>query len=210
MLQMLSVGVMMTNPYVDELIGQLANSDGVVRNQAKIHLAAMGEEAIDPLIQVMRSGSERMKWEAANVLCQFENARCIEPMLEALTSSSLMLQHVAIEALERYNLSSLVPALIRLLPSCHCSVQARIANLLGKTGDQRAVHPLMDLLPKTDSSLLRLSIIQALGVLGDPQAIELIRAFQDDEDPHVRKRARAALLRLETYRSFGSDQATNE
>ena len=54
----------------------------------------------------------------------------------------------------------------------------------------------MQLLPKAEAGSLRYTIIQTLGVLGDPQAIDLIRNYLDDPDHHVRSRAEVALDRL--------------
>jgi HEAT repeat protein len=75
-------------------------------------------------------------------------------------------------------------------------VQLQIVGSLEKIGSRRAVATLMTLLRETDSSALRHTLIQALGIIGDPQAADLIRSFQDDEDYHVRKRVAAALERL--------------
>ena len=56
----------------------------------------------------------------------------------------------------------------------------------------------MALLKNAESGALRYTIIQALGVIGDPQAIDLIRSYQNDEDHHVRNRVEIALSRLES------------
>ncbi len=182
---------------MSELIAQLGHSDPMLSKQANIALVEMGATVIEPLIKAILEGSEDLRWQAANVLFQLNDPRCIEPMLEALKSPNLMLEHIAVEALQRFDLSALVPALIQALPSSHCSVQARIVTLLEATGDQQAVAPLAALLETSDSSLLRLSIIQALGTLGSPHVIEAIRPFLHDEDTHVQKRARRVLECLE-------------
>ncbi len=182
---------------MSELIAQLGHSDPMVSKQANTALVEMGATVIKPLINAILEGSENLRWQAANVLFQLNDPCCIEPMLEALKSPNLMLEHIAVEALQQFDLSALVPALIQALPNSHCSVQARIVTLLESAGDQQAVEPLVKLLETTDSSLLRLSIIQALGTLGSVQVMDAIKAFLDDEDTHVQKRARCVMEFLE-------------
>jgi len=65
----------------------------------------------------------------------------------------------------------------------------------------------MEILSTTPSSDLQHTIIQTLGVLGDARAAELIRSFQHHENHHIRKRAQAALLRLESQ-SSSSDHSS--
>ncbi len=182
---------------MSELIARLGHSDPMLAKQANIALVEMGATVIEPLINAILEGSENLRWQAANVLFQLNDPSCIQPMLEALKSPNLMLEHIAVEALQRYDLLALVPPLIQALPNSHCSVQARIVTLLESAGDQQAVEPLVKLLQTTDSSLLRLSIIQALGTLGGPQVMDAIKAFLDDEDTHVQKRARRVMEFLE-------------
>lgn len=187
----------MNNNLMSDLIAQLGHSDPMLAKQANIALVEMGATVIEPLIKAILEGSDELRWQAANVLFQLNDPRCIEPMLEALKSPNLMLEHIAVEALQRFDLSALVPALIQALPNSHCSVQARIVTLLESAGDQQAVEPLVKLIETTDSSLLRLSIIQALGTLGSVQVMDTIKTFLDDDDTHVQKRARRVMEFLE-------------
>jgi HEAT repeat protein len=182
---------------LSELLNKLSSSDVRVRIRTKESLLAMGAAVIEPLIELARKDAGRASWEAASVLAQIDDPRCLELMIDSLTTKDLMLGHIAVDALEKQQPPRIITALINALPVAHHTLQPRIVGALEKAGDPQAVRPLMDLLGKTDSSLLRLCAIQALGVLGDVQAIDLIRLFENNEDHHVQKRARIALQRLD-------------
>lgn len=195
----------MNDTLMSELITQLDHSDSQISQQAKVALLQMGAVVVEPLIKVVLGESENLRSQAADILFQLDDPRCIEPMLEALKSPNLMLEHIAIEVLQRFDVRELAPALIQALPHCHCSAQARIVMLLENAGDSQVVPPLVRLLETTESSLLRLCIIQTLRTFGGRQVIEAIRAFLDDKDTHVQKRARSVLEYLENRKdSFNS------
>jgi HEAT repeat protein len=97
---------------------------------------------------------------------------------------------------DRRAVDPLIDALNNALPS----MQITIAQALGRLRDGRSVSPLIECLHKADSSSVRYTIIEALGELGDPHAINAIRQFRDDPDHHVQRRVETAL------RNLGHDQ----
>ncbi len=180
---------------IAELIEDLDSIDMEVREQAKVHLLELGSVAVAPLIETLRSQSGNKSWGAAHLLGRFNDPRCVQPLQEALYSSNLLVGHAAACALERYG-ETAVPSLVNALSDNHFLTKLQIVSVLERIGCQRAVVPLMQLLQIAESPTMRYTIIQALGVLGDPQAVDLIRSFRDDEDHHVRKRVCIALNRL--------------
>ena len=186
----------MTEEDILRLIEDLDSPDRTVRLQAKEQLTAIGSDAVEPLIEAMRGESIRKGYEAADVLGLIDDERWLGPMAEALTSRNFMLGQMAVSALETHP-EYAVKAFIRALPDCHTMVQPTIVGTLERIADSHAVPHLMQLLKSANTAVLRYTIIQALGMLGDPQAVDLIRSFQNDEDHHVRKRALEALKRLD-------------
>ncbi len=180
---------------IAELIGDLDSIDMRVREQAKARLLEFGSAAVAPLIETLRSQSGSRSWGAADLLGHFDDPSCIQPLQEALYSSNLLVGHAAACSLEHYG-EQAVSILVNALSNNHFLTKLQIVSVLERISSQRAVVPLMQLLQTTESPTMRYTIIQALGVLGDPQAVDLIRSFRDDEDHHVRKRVRIALKRL--------------
>jgi HEAT repeat protein len=61
---------------------------------------------------------------------------------------------------------------------------------------QAAIDPLIRLLTITESSEVRYTAIEGLGLLNAAQAVDLIRSFAHDDNHHVQERAQTALNRL--------------
>ncbi len=66
------------------------------------------------------------------------------------------------------------------------------AEALGKTGDPRAVEPLISVL-EDENFYVRRATVKALGKIGDPRAVESLIAALKDEDSYVRELAADAL-----------------
>lgn len=183
-------------PTVDSMIAALESHDVEVRTQARLRLMRMGAQVMEPLIAASKSQTQYQCWEATRVLAEMSDTRCMWALIEGLGHSEPLVGQIAASALGRYG-DKAVTALLDILPRAPFMVQLQIARSLREINDLRAVEPLMDLLETTDSSVLRYTIVQTLGSLGDPVAVPLIKRFANDEDHHVRKRVRMALERLE-------------
>jgi HEAT repeat protein len=182
---------------IDTWIADLDREEILIRQAAIDNLIKAGTEAVEPLIVAMQSQKGRKAWEAAAILAQIDDPRWMQPMKNMLLASNLIIASVAAATLERFG-ESVVGTFIDALPKCQAMTQMQIVGILERIGDHRCVDLLMDLLVGTDSPDLQHTIIHTLGTLGDLRATELIRTFQNHENHHVSKRARAALLRLET------------
>lgn len=178
-------------------IQALANPNILVRQPAKEALIELGSAAVEPLLAAMKNETSRICWEAASVLSQIDDPRWIAPMQNALMSSNCVLGQVAVKALKNLNMD-ISDVFIQSLPRCHYTVQIHIVVALEKYRNKHAAVPLMKMLRNTNSPTLKYCIIQTLGALGDTRSIEIIRAFEQDEDQHVRTRARIALENLQT------------
>jgi HEAT repeat protein len=181
---------------MNEWIEMLASPDYDMRVKAKKHLVDFGGGGIEPLIAAVKGATGRQAWEAASVLSQIDDPRVGRLMGELLKSPNIILTQVAAQALVRYGEQG-AACLLKVLPTSRELTQIEILGALEAIGSRRAVVGLMEFLKTMPSPMLRYTAIQVLGKLGDPQAIEVIRSFQNDEDDHVRKRVGAALHALE-------------
>lgn len=187
----------MTAETLRELLEQLNNMNFFVRSAARAKLVTLGGEVVGPLIEAMQSGENPLCWEAANVLAEIRDERSFAPLEEALVSTNLLLGQAATKALERFGERAVLSLAVALCqPDVKLIVKIGYVTALEHLQDRRAVPALMATLRETTNVTLRYTTIQALGILGDSQALDLIRPYRDDPDHHTRKRARAALQRL--------------
>jgi HEAT repeat protein len=181
---------------ISKWIQDLDSLDFDKRQEAKDHLQELGTAVIEPLIAAANSLTPRKCWEAIASLVKIDDPRVGPAMCELLLSRHPIVAPIAARALARCG-EQFVDVLLAALPHSRALTQVEMVTELEGIGARRAVLPLMNLLRKTDSSVLRYTIIQALGKLGDARATELIRSFQHDEDHHVRKRVHIAPRSLE-------------
>jgi HEAT repeat protein len=183
---------------ITELIEQLEDTNLMKRAQVKLKLLACGLQAVEPLICALHDQARYKNWEAASLLGQLHDLRSVVPLLRVLVSRNPILGQVAAEALLGFDLKPYYCELIEALFSCHATVKSLIVGLIEKTGEPAAVPVLVGLLTETPAPSIRVAIIEALGNLGDPRAINTLRAFECDPDAHLRSRIQIALQKLRT------------
>jgi hypothetical protein len=87
--------------------------------------------------------------------------------------------------------------LLKTLESGETPAREQAAQELGNLGDQRAVAPLAELVPRINlEKNLRLALIEALGKLGGQQAVPALRSVFMDDDPQLSQAAAKALEKL--------------
>ncbi len=190
----------MNPPYahdIAELIDSLEDSSMEERVLAGRRLLDLGSVIVPPLLHTMETQTGSRTVEAARLLLEFDTPEVFDAMCRALSGANVLVGQIATAYLERFGKRSLAP-LLEALPTARYMVQVAAVVTLEHIGDPQAVEPLMAHLAATDESsgLLRCTLIQALGVLGDTRAADLIRQYADDPDHHVRQRVQVALQRL--------------
>lgn len=182
---------------IQALIEKLDIIDLEVRLAAQHNLIERGAEAFEPLVEALRGDMGARCWVAAKIIVQIDAARAVDPLLEALAHSPLIiLRQTAAQLLGKLGDSRVVPALIKALADDSILVQLTVAEALGNLGDSRAVSPLISVLQGSESTTIQHTVIRALSSLGDPCAIEAILPFVNDENHHVRSWAVDALHKL--------------
>lgn len=101
-----------------------------------------------------------------------------------------------------------VPLLNAALGDKEREVRIAAAKALAQIGDPRAVEPLIHILELDDDNGVRLVAAKALGIFGDPHDGEtLLRSAFDTKPESVRKRASAALNKLDVNSASAEDKA---
>ena len=164
-------------------------------------VAALGADAIDPLVGLLRSGSPDKHLEAVKVLGEMDDRNVIKPLLEALRKNMPSVRIAALEMLERFADPSAFEAVERLLRDSNASVRAAAVEAAAKCDGKRAVPGLIRAL-KDSSWEVRQAAVKALGALGEPSSVDELCQALRDKDRDVREGASAALGRIGDARAI--------
>ena len=184
---------------VEQTIQSFLNS-GPETRQVMLRMLSTDPEQLALLRQAIQSEKGQTSMGAAQMLAELDHPLHLQYMAEALQTGNILVGDIAARALERHG-EAAVKILLDALPDCQPLTQIAIVRVLEKIKSKKSVEPLMRILASAESPSLRYTIIQTLGLLGSPLAIELIRSFEDDPDHHVRERVRTALQRLKHDRT---------
>ncbi|PWB68089.1 hypothetical protein C3F09_12285 [candidate division GN15 bacterium] len=109
---------------VRSLVRLLASKDGLVRQDARRSLVAIGRPAVSSLVRALRnSKSEQVRWEAAKALGAIGDTRSIPSLVSTLTDSDFDVGWVAAESLRQFKKDAW-PALMRALVRDSSDTQA--------------------------------------------------------------------------------------
>lgn len=86
---------------VEPLIQSLKDGDWQVRDAAKEALVKIGELAVEPLIQTLKDENEWVRYHAAEALGEIGDERAIEPLTQALEDENEDVRRAAEEALRK-------------------------------------------------------------------------------------------------------------
>jgi bilin biosynthesis protein len=132
---------------------------------------------------------------AEQIIAMSFDDRHFHALIRLISAPNPLVSEMALQRLEDYGEAAVEP-LIEVLAQSNPTIQLVIVRALERLGSRKAVEPLMAVLKRTEYASLRYTVIQALGTLGDPLAIDLIKSFASDPDHHVRKRVQDALKSL--------------
>jgi len=172
-----------TNPAIYErsveiLLQSLQSENETVSWTAAMHLGGGGEEAVEPLVQVLKNDErEDMRVEAAGSLGKIGGDRAFKALVTALETDESEF------------------------------VRWSAAYSLGIIGDERAVEPLGEALKRDESIEVRKTTVEALANYGNYEAIDLLKETLENENENieVRKAAVSALRRINS--NFGEEKA---
>lgn len=203
---------------IDSLIDTLLHEDWHVGRVVVRALGMMGEEAVEPLLRVLREGNDTARMGAVMALVLIgDPARRLLPA--ALKDGHFRVRAGAADALDRLGWvpapgeetavyliakerwSDLIPLgtvavgpLVAVLLDCDDSIRRRAAKVLGEIRDPSAVPALISLLHDEYYSVRR-EAAAALVSIGAPAMDAVVSALVDPDDD-VRKRAADVLAEI--------------
>ena len=160
-------------------------------------VAELGPQAIDPLLEMLRTGAPDKQFSAVRALGEINDPRVVKAMIEALGKPNPGIQIAALGTLERFADPSSCPAIERLLKDSNANVRGAVVEALARCGGERAVPALIRTLKDTSWDV-RNATVKALGVLGPAAAaaVDGISTLLRDPDRDVRESAVIALGRI--------------
>jgi HEAT repeat protein len=172
---------------VPPLTNLLRARHGRIAQTAARALAAIGEPAVQPLIQALPTRSTQTALTAAIVQALVDIGKpAVEPLLRALDSSNIPVRNASEQALTRIGAPA-IEELLRALRTGDWNLRRRIAHILTRLGDERAVGPLVEALSDQDPGV-RARAAEILSQIGPKEAVvePLLRAMQGDPERSVR------------------------
>ncbi len=188
---------------VPPLVYLLRAGNGRLIACAAAALAAIGEPAVQPLIDALPARSAELVLQGAikDALVTIGKPS-IDSLIRSLNNPNAPVRNAAQEALTRIGPTA-IEALVAALRTEDWNLRRRIAQILGELRDPSLVEPLMKLV-RDENPSVRGRAAQVLGQIGQEKAVEpLIDAMRDDPDEYVRRTAIKALTDLHSTRAIG-------
>ncbi len=182
---------------VQSLIVELGDPDVLRRIQAQQQLQLMGECAVESLCQALRVNNGCVARRIAEILAQIDDPRCIPCLLEAARTDNPILRQKIIIELGSLRDDRVIDTLCDALHDSLELVRVSAAQALGRIGNRRAIACLLDALKCSCGETFQFTILEALGMIGDPSAIPTVRDYLDHANRHIRSRAIRAMQKLE-------------
>jgi HEAT repeat protein len=115
-----------TGTNIETLMDMLASKDGVIRQNAREALVALGKPAVSSLIQALQNSRlDQVRWEAAKALGSISDTRSMPSLVKALEDSNSDVAWVAADALKPFKKAAWPPLLQALIDSDSDSVGLR-------------------------------------------------------------------------------------
>ncbi|HSD62244.1 MAG TPA: HEAT repeat domain-containing protein [Ignavibacteriaceae bacterium] len=96
---------------VEQLINDLASSNGIIRQKARYELVKMGNPALDYLLELQSSDKHLARWESVKAISEIGSSESIPILINALDDEEFDVRWLAAEGLIDIGHSSVYPLL---------------------------------------------------------------------------------------------------
>ncbi|AKB55518.1 phycocyanin alpha phycocyanobilin lyase [Methanosarcina sp. A14] len=174
-------------------------------SNVKVQAAAAGslgriesKKAIPLLAELIQSNNSSLCETAIYSLARYKNPEAADALIAALGNENWHIRMEIVYSLREVGDTRAVDPLIPLLGDENLGVRKSAATSLGSLGDRKAVEPIIKALETERESDVRISEVQALGILGGPEAINCLSRIGTDKDEYkyVRNSAEKGLMIL--------------
>ena len=176
---------------IEELLEVLVSGDDDVREEAALALGRFGSAAAGRLADILATGEAHARWWAARALAEVGGEGAVNPLVSVLGEPDPDLRACATLALGRIGNGSAAPALAKMLDDGSAFVASVAADALSMLGDS-AVEALAGRLG-AENPHTRLLAVRALGRIRSESATEPLIGALEDPSYLVRYYAHEAL-----------------
>jgi HEAT repeat protein len=177
------------------------HDDAATRNAAMEIYVKLGDDAVQPLLDLLHDADEEVRNFAAVMLGTVKAPRALGPLVDALGDPDLNVRHAAATSLGQIGSADALEPLVRALRT-EPWLQYPAINALAAIGDPRAAPPLLGLL---DDDLLRGPVLEALGHLAGREALPRLIPHLYAPDPAIRNLAIQAVVAIEQRATAGGE-----
>ncbi len=183
--------------FFHDLINDLDCNDQQRSHEAKKKLLAFGSTVVPDLVRLLPTASNKLRFRIIMILCETKDNRIIPDLLPYLQADNPTIQAIVAQFLGEFGDESTIEPLIgHLTQKTDANFSLWIIQALGRLRAKQAVHILIDVMHTADTGSTRYTAIEALGLIGDPTALNEISRYLTDKDHHVSDRARTAIDRI--------------
>ncbi len=196
---------------VPRLIESLKDKDRNVRAQAARTLGdSKDKRALEPLIEKLNDSDDDVRAAALSSLRHYDDPRVLDLTIKGLSDPSISIRRTAVWNINEKPDRRATDVLILLLNDQDFLVASCSAEALGRTGDKKAVAPLIKAMKSefnknrmfSGDNDLRESAVKALGQIGDRAAVDpLIDVLKNDKNNYLR------MFVAETLGNIGDERA---
>ena len=195
--RLMAMGLEMNFPVFEQAIRDDDHAD--MRNGAMEVITRFGSQAVPKLIALLRDKNEEVRNFTTIMLGEIGSRDAVRPLIQALRDTDMNVRHGAAEALGKIcDRSALVP-LLELLKEDFWAQYPAVAAIAAMK-DNRAVPHLLKLL---GNDLLAGAVIDALGEIGDPRALNSLGSILENSDPTITGKIVQAIVKI--YRTIEDD-----
>ncbi|RPI33513.1 MAG: hypothetical protein EHM70_05780 [Chloroflexota bacterium] len=164
---------------MDHWIAELTSGEDQRAEAAVSNLAALGDEALPALIQLLASAAEDDRWWATRTLAEISSPETPMLLLQAFGDEQVDVRKAAALALRQQPHPDSIPALVAALDD-EDRILARLAGSALAANGEQATQVLLDVLEK-GSHAAQIEALRALASIGDKRSIPaLLAAFEKD------------------------------
>ncbi|MCC7210816.1 MAG: hypothetical protein E3K40_09250 [Candidatus Brocadia sp.] len=157
-----------------------------------------------PLVEALKSEYPEVKIFATKELVKLKDPSVVDVLIQAISDTSEDVRIEAIQALGELGDERAVQPLIGVMGDESLEVREKTAKSLGKLGKREAGDALVSALSKNTDLSIVCAIIEALGQIGDPRAVDPLLGFLTHKEPQVRECTAAALGKLRDGRAVNA------
>jgi HEAT repeat protein/protein-S-isoprenylcysteine O-methyltransferase Ste14 len=160
-------------------------------------LEKIGEQAVDPLIELLKDPDPSLRQIAASTLGRIGSARAVDALMESLKDKNSNVRWDAAGALGKIRTEKAVGPLITMLKDESGPVFYQAVTSLGRIGSPKALDPLIAALD-VPNYWNRKAVVTALGDLGSETAVDpLLNILEEDGlNVHVKREIMVTFLKI--------------